>query len=677
MEESAPNSRHESSRLKSDEQTTSNSKEIVTSCGWCDWRPRWLQRFNSQRWLLASLSGAAFMTLMIEDGFTNSAITSIERRFQLRSRDIGTLLSIYEFTVIISMIPVTYFGGRGNKPRWISIGCFLVGMASLLFALPHFTTERYAYFVEKVAGQTTCQLPQANSTSTSSPDGCQRSGKSSLSLSKYIILFGAAKVIAGIGATPPGSLGVVFLDESITTKQNGMYLSTCFTMATFGTAIGYLLAGFFLNIYTDIEMPPGVSVSPSDPGWVGAWWLGFIVAGLVIIILSIPIGLFPRELPKTAKIRTEKPVESHKNSGLHKGGHPGQSSSESSRLVQEIKGVLKILKHLAINPTYVFTVCSTVPDILLINSFAAFLPKLLENQFMVTSSMATIITGIAVIPGSVLGTFLGGWVMKRWKLKVPGLIKLAIVGSTIETIAFLGVFMHCPQARIAGVTTAYSNGSSLLDLTSPCNQACSCSVDKFKPVCMEETGLSFFSPCHAGCSQDLGNGTFAGCVCSPMASSGMLGTVHHGKCSTPCNLLPAFIVIMNIVLVAIFMGKVPLMNIVFRCVAEHERPVALGMNSVVARTLGVIPGNILFGVIIDSTCVQWQETCGERGACWLYDNKSLSWKLAILALVCNLLTVLFYSLALRFYEPAAHNDSDTDKPDVPEIEPSLDHENSI
>ncbi|XP_011661417.1 solute carrier organic anion transporter family member 4A1-like isoform X4 [Strongylocentrotus purpuratus] len=491
-------------------QTTSRPKEIVTSCGWCDWRPRWLQRFNSQRWLLAAISSAACMTLMIEDGFTNSAITSIERRFQLRSQDIGTILSIYEFTVIISIIPVTYFGGRGNKPRWISIGCFVVGVASLLFALPHFTTERYAYFSEKGNEQATCHLHEANSSSTSSVDSCRRNGKSISLLSRYIILFGAAKVIAGIGAPPQGSLGVVFIDESITTKQNGMYLR------------------------------------------------------------------------------------------------------------------------------------------------------------------------IAVIPGSVFGTFLGGWVMRRRKLKVPGLIKLAILGSTIETIAFLCVLMHCPQTQIAGVTTAYDsgNGSTLLNLTSSCNIACSCSADKFKPVCLEESGLSFFSPCHAGCSQDFENGTYGGCSCSPGMSFGIPSTVRHGKCSTPCNLQPAFIFMMNVVLVAIFMSKVPLMNIVLRCVAEHERAVALGMNSVVARTLGSIPGPILFGAIIDSTCLRWQETCGERGACWLYNNKSLSWKLTTLSLVCNVLTVLFYALALRFYEPASQGESSTDNRDVPETETCLNERNT-
>eukprot|EP00057_Strongylocentrotus_purpuratus_P028748 XP_011683222.1 PREDICTED: solute carrier organic anion transporter family member 4A1-like [Strongylocentrotus purpuratus] len=464
--------------------------------------------------------------LMIEDGFTNSAITSIERRFQLGSQDIGIVLSIYEFTVIISIIPVTYFGGRGNKPRWISIGCFLVGVASLLCALPHFTTERYPYFSKKGNEQATCRLHEANTSFTSSVDSCRRNDKSISSLSRHIILFGAAKVIAGIGAPPQGSLGVVFIDESITTKQNGMYLSKSKVMR-------------------------GCDCIPIR-SWMGrCMWLGSVIAGFVIIALSIPIGLLSQRVPR--------------------------------------------------------------------------------------------------------------WDETTKKLKVPGRSVLDHLRNTIETIRLLCVLMPI---------------STLLNLTSSCNIACSCSVDKFKPVCLEESGLSFFSPCHAGCSQDFGNGTYGSCSCSPEMNFGIPSTVRHGKCSTPCNLLPAFIFMMNVVLVAIFMSKVPLMNIVLRCVAEHERAVALGMNSVVARTLGSIPGPIIFGAIIDSTCLQWQETCGERGACWLYDNESLSWKLTTLSLICNLLTVLFYALALRFYEPASEGESSTDNRDVPETETCLNERNT-
>lgn len=37
--------------------------------------------------------------------------------------------------------------------------------------------------------------------------------------------------------------------------------------------------------------------------------------------------------------------------------------------------------------------------------------------------------------------------------------------------------------------------------------------------------------------------------------------------------------------------------------------------------LGTIPGPIIFGVTIDSTCILWDiNECGIKGACWIYDN---------------------------------------------------------
>lgn len=36
--------------------------------------------------------------------------------------------------------------------------------------------------------------------------------------------------------------------------------------------------------------------------------------------------------------------------------------------------------------------------------------------------------------------------------------------------------------------------------------------------------------------------------------------------------------------------------------------------------LALIPGPIIFGRIIDSTCLSWSYKCGERGNCQLYDQ---------------------------------------------------------
>ena len=63
------------------------------------------------------------------------------------------------------------------------------------------------------------------------------------------------------------------------------------------------------------------------------------------------------------------------------------------------------------------------------------------------------------------------------------------------------------------------------------------------------------------------------------------------------------------------------------------------------RLFGTIPGPIIFGVIFDSTCIFWQEDCGRRGNCWLYDNAALSRRAVILAAVATLGNAIFSFLA--------------------------------
>ena len=47
---------------------------------------------------------------------------------------------------------------------------------------------------------------------------------------------------------------------------------------------------------------------------------------------------------------------------------------------------------------------------------------------------------------------------------------------------------------------------------------------------------------------------------------------------------------------------------------------SLGIQWVVVRLLGTIPGPVLIGAVIDSTCLLWQTDCGEQGSCRAYDN---------------------------------------------------------
>lgn len=56
---------------------------------------------------------------MIVNGFVNVVITTIEKKFDLKSSQTGLIAGSYDFVGFLFLIPVSYFGGRPNssKPR--------------------------------------------------------------------------------------------------------------------------------------------------------------------------------------------------------------------------------------------------------------------------------------------------------------------------------------------------------------------------------------------------------------------------------------------------------------------------------------------------------------------------------------------------------------------------------
>src|SRR6218665_371688 len=40
-----------------------------------------------------------------------------------------------------------------------------------------------------------------------------------------------------------------------------------------------------------------IGLSPEDPRWVGAWWIGFLISGTLALLLALPLSGFPKSLP--------------------------------------------------------------------------------------------------------------------------------------------------------------------------------------------------------------------------------------------------------------------------------------------------------------------------------------------------------------------------------------------
>ncbi|XP_071481951.1 solute carrier organic anion transporter family member 4A1-like [Diadema antillarum] len=651
-------------KIYQDEEDASDGRSEKLRCGWCGWYPACLERFNVASWLLGVMCIVVLFQGMIASGLIGSSATSIERRFQLRSKDYGFLVSIYEATNIVFILFVTFVGGRGHKPRWIAIGCLIVGVGSLLFALPHFTTPPYDDFHEGDGEVGVCKNAADGAVDYEQcPDGKTDDG-----FHNYLYLFGAAQVLLALGSLPVYTLGIAVLDESVPIKQSGVYLGIYYALSTVGPALGYVVAGVSLTIFTDLNLPDGVDLSPDDPGWVGAWWIGFVMAGVAMILIAVPLGAYPRELPTTAKIRAEKECQAHANAGLEVTTQPGFGSRPGD--------LPRAIKYLVINPTFLCTTFAGCSDSLLITAFGVFLPKFIENQFSATATVATTIVGTCIVPGGAGGVFLGGWLLRRLKLRVSGMLKFCTLMTIVTTLVFPSLFLRCPQNALAGVTAGYQQTTSDVvgaihspsNLTYTCNADCQCDTAQYVPVCLKEVGLEFFTPCHAGCTVEFENGTYTNCSCAEYVSGGATSTVEPGKCSRDCVALPIFVVLLVILLVVMFMPMVPALNVTLRSVPETQRSMALGLQSVIARCLGSIPGPILFGVIIDSTCLQWQETCSTYGSCWLYHNENLAWRLVVLVCALKIVSGLMYITAWCTYKPASTYRTPSDNDDQSDLD---------
>ena len=59
------------------------------------------------------------------------------------------------------------------------------------------------------------------------------------------------------------------------------------------------------------------------------------------------------------------------------------------------------------------------------------------------------------MPGALFGTLIGAYIVKRWKLKVRGMLRLSCFSTFMALIAFAGIIKSCPEEYMVGVNTDY------------------------------------------------------------------------------------------------------------------------------------------------------------------------------------------------------------------------------
>ncbi|KAF3425089.1 hypothetical protein E2986_03669 [Frieseomelitta varia] len=637
-----------------------------TSCGiWCIRSPT-LQRFANKK-AYVFLYGVLGCIFSASYAYFNGTITTIEKRFKIPSKTTGLISVGNDISQLFVSVVLSYYAGRGHRPRWIAFGIYTVVLFCCLTMLPHFLygPGEDALLLTKEYGAkpqiaNSSQIPDKYRKflcfgNESRENECEDADGN---FAPQVLLF-IAQLVSGVGGSLYYTLGVSYMDDNIQKSKTPALISFSYFLRMLGPAIGYGLASFSLKFYISPSLTP--TITTQDPRWLGAWWLGWIILAFLLFIFASIIALFPKTLPRAAA-RKALALERNKSATSIK-------EDEEPELPASFSDMMRTFKRLLTNITLMCNNLATVFYFMGYMPYWIFMPKYIETQYKQSASVSSLITGTVGLVFSAFGILLSGLVISKYKPKARYLAAWNVMVGAISIVGMISyAFLGCSAND--NQITVQPDGA--LKTLLPCNEQCHCDYVTYNPVCSEH-GQTFISGCHAGCRnikiQTNGSKTYTECSCikskfarlpflfannssihttedpfeSPEPNGSVpLGTAVPGACPVDC--MHKFYVFLAVVCLLKFSGATGRASnflVSVRCVDEKDKTVAMGFGLTIMSLFAFIPSPILFGFILDKTCLVWGKTCSGTGNCWLYNGETLRYLLNFTAATFVTIGTLF------------------------------------
>ncbi|TKR72343.1 hypothetical protein L596_019811 [Steinernema carpocapsae] len=470
---------------------------------------------------------------------------------------------------------------------------------------------------------------------------CERKASN---LGPFIIIF-TALVLLGIGRCTAWSLGMPLIDDNVKRKSSSLFFGGITLTRIMGPVCGFLVGSVANKLFFTFPAKAPSGLSPNDPTWIGAWWSGYLVIGLLGITPSLLLCFYPArggklfEGQKSLKFFDRHKVDDTTNN----------NKNDHASFVTNYRDVLA-------SKIFLGSVIARVLDMFALKGYKAFLPKYVTAHYGLPQYKATTYVGICITFMFALGTVLGGIITRLTRMNGR---KAALFIATVSTLNY----MAFASKTLFGCTSVVSQIGETGQLTrfnysNGCNMGCSCEGAQLYPVC-DSTGLAYYSPCHAGCRDALvknaeeHNLEFTNCDC---VADG-IGSVSKHFCHDDCsNMTILFFVFSAMGALIAGLGMVPGLLVLIRSVPPATRSIALGVHAFVISLLGTLPSPVIWGALIDSACLVWDKTCGKRGTCNIYDTEALRIKMHTIYVMIRIvamfadLYVLYHSKGLNIQE---------------------------
>jgi len=584
-------------------------------------------------------------------GFTylTSCLSTIEKQFGIKSQEAAWVFSGNEISQIAFIFFLPFLRKIKRRTMWTSIALLASAFGLLLCSMPYLVRDKSQY----EGGWKT----QSSPTKDICDDHSGRQDQCKVERIRdwggmFVIFLGF--FISGIGTSFFYSFGVPYIDDNVPKNSSPMVLSVVMAGRTIGPALGYVLGGSMLKMY--VSPGRGGDLKEGDPGFLGAWWLGFIIIAAITSVIAPFLAFFPERLPSSVDTEAKKLAEERKE--------------EPQTAMEYISDTISCGKRLLRNKVYVFNSLSTIFYLFGFIGFGTFVPKYFEYHFRRSASSSGRSGGLSKSLGSVIGILLSGVVLSKFRFSARTVSLWNVIIGFLGVLSFIGMsFVACPKLEIYG-----GMGEDI-----PCQQDCGCSESSYQPTCSMDGQTLFFSPCHAGCrtmttetvmkkGRKKEQKLYSDCSCviesaeqlnltavepwwkdtelkSPVVGGALAPTKPRGAvggyCPFDCS--KQFSIIIGLLTVFSLLGATGRLGnqlVSLRAVDPEDKAASLIIMVSALSLFVFLPSPIIFGAIMDNTCLVWGQNCGETTNCLLYDTDSMRQTLTYFVAVCVFLATL-------------------------------------